>query len=233
MIRSIIIDDEHAAVENLELLIEEYCSDIEIVGSATSIQKAAEVINKLKPELVFLDISMPPGGTGFELLQMLPQRAFQVIFITAYAEHTMSALKEHAFDYLLKPIDYKELIKTIQDYKNQYLIQETATNDTVILHTENYIHVVKNIEIEFCVARGSYTEFVLDGGKRITISKTLKHVESILNKSLFQRVHRSFIVNISKISKISKSDGSFLIIGNEEIPLSKAHSSELFQKLST
>lgn len=235
-IKTVIVDDEKSAIETLELLLDTYCPDVEIVGKASDVHSAVAIINKVKPELVFLDISISPDGYSFEILNMIPSRSFQIIFITAHAEYTMAALKQHAFDYILKPIDYREIIRAINELKQvkTNMMKNDTQQDTGIipLHTENYTHLVKDTDIKFCVANGSYTDFILEGETKITISKPLKYVESILNSRIFQRVHRSYIVNIQRISRISKADGGYIILDDNQIPVSKKFSEQLFSKIS-
>lgn len=233
-IKAVIIDDEMAAIENLSLLLQQYCSGIEIIGTAMRIDTGIELISKCSPDLVFLDISMPPEGNTFDLLDLFPKRTFEVVFVTAYHDYTMPALKKHVFDYLLKPIDYRELVKTVEEFKErQYGKIETVNppvSGIIALPTDQGTHLVKDSDILYCAASGSYTDFFLENSTHITISKSLKHVESLLKSERFQRVHRSYIVNISKISKILKSDGGWLKVNDAAIPLSKKYVDELYAR---
>jgi two-component system LytT family response regulator len=229
-----IIDDEIASAENISILLESYCPEVEVLGMAHSISSGIKAIKQLQPNLVFLDISMPPEGTGFDLLEMFPNRNFHVIFVTAYEQYSLKAIKEHAFDYLLKPIDYKELVKTIDQFIHvHYSNSQKPTDSHVItLATEEGIHVVNSSEILFCKASGSYTEFHLKDKATILISKPLKFAESILKTSNFKRIHRSYLININAISKFTKEDGGFVYINDISIPVSKNYFESIYDLLN-
>ena len=116
-INALIIDDEIAAAENISILLDTFCPEINVVEITHSISKGFQSIKKNNPDLIFLDISMPPEGTGFDLLDMLPNRNFHVIFVTAHDQYALKAIKQRAFDYLLKPIDSDDLEETIAKIK--------------------------------------------------------------------------------------------------------------------
>jgi len=221
-----IIDDELAAAENIEILLANYCPEVEVVGIANSIANGIQLIKQKQPNLIFLDISMPPEGTGFDLLEMFPKRNFHVIFVTAHEQFSLQAIKQHAFDYLLKPTDYRELIKSIDQYKALVhdIVQPINTGKKSIqLRTDQGVHVIRCEHILFCKASGSYTEFHIQDRSPILISKPLKFAESLLNPTVFKRVHRSYLINISKITKFTKEDGGYVYINEESIPVSKKY----------
>jgi len=231
-----ILDDEFAAAENIKILLSNYCPEITILGIAHSISEGIKMVKNDKPDLVFLDISMPPEGTGFDFLEMFPNRDFHVIFVTAYEQYSLKALKEHAFDYILKPIDFKDLIKSIDQFKSIHFRNNNqevnSAPKTITLSTDQGVHVVRTEEILFCKASGSYTEFHISGRSPVIISKPLKYAESILTSNQFKRVHRSYLINSEKISKFTKEDGGFVYIGNEVIPVSKKYYDNLYDLIS-
>lgn len=230
-IKAVIIDDEIAAAENINILLDTYVSEIEVLGMEHSIPSGFKMIKSLKPDLVFLDISMPPEGTGFDLLDMFPNRDFHVIFVTAHEEFGLKAIKKRAFDYLLKPIDYKELIQTMNQFIDAHKpVIESKKNKqptTISLPTEDGTYIIKQVDLMFCKASGSYTEYHIKDRNPILISKPLKYAESILNMSNFKRVHRSFIINPKYIHKLSKEDGGTIEIGEIQIPVSKKYCENL------
>lgn len=152
-INVVIIDDEIAAAENISILLSNYCPEINVLGMAHSISKGYQLIKSTQPDLVFLDISMPPEGTGFDLLDMFPNRLFHVIFVTAHEEYSLKAIKQRAFDYLLKPIDYKELIQTIEQFISAHTTSITNSHsiaDQIItLPTEDGTHIIKQKRLCF------------------------------------------------------------------------------------
>jgi two-component system LytT family response regulator len=232
-INALIIDDEFAAAENINILLDSYCPEITVVGKANSITQGIKMIKQLKPNLIFLDISMPPEGTGFDLLDTFPVRDFHVIFVTAYDKYSLQAIKEHAFDYLLKPIDYKELIRSVNDFVIQFSLGKPIENkeSVITLATDEGIHVIHPQEILFCKASGSYTEFHIQNKPTIVISKSLKFAESILVTSNFKRVHRSYLINSKSITKLTKEDGGYVYINEVAIPVSKNYFENLYQIL--
>jgi two-component system LytT family response regulator len=223
-ITTVIIDDEVAAAENISILLENYCPEVSVLGMAHSISSGIKMVKNLSPDLVFLDISMPPEGTGFDFLEMFPNRNFHVVFVTAYEEYSLKAIKQHAFDYILKPIDYKELTKTISHYLQlhgpKYEAKKT-TQDYITLSTEEGTHVINPEQISFCKASGSYTEFHFKDRPTILISKPLKFAENLLTSNSFKRVHRSYLVNSKMVTKFTKEDGGFICINDVSIPVSK------------
>ncbi len=229
-IKTIIIDDEIAAAENIQILLENYCPEMEVMGMEHSISKSYKLIKDTNPDLIFLDISMPPEGTGFDLLEMFPHRKFHVIFVTAHQEYSLKAIKQRAFDYLLKPIDYKELIQTVGQFSQTFSTPPSSVSSQPIINlaTDDGTHIVKQKDIIYCRASGSYTEFFIQGRSNIIISKPLKFAESQLDMNQFKRVHRSFIINPQYITKITKEDGGSVFLDEVEISVSKNYCQNVF-----
>ncbi|MFT6323143.1 MAG: two-component system LytT family response regulator [Halieaceae bacterium] len=228
-INALIIDDEIAAAENISILLDTFCPEINVVEIAHSISKGFQSIKKNNPDLIFLDISMPPECTGFDLLDMLPNRNFHVIFVTAHDQYALKAIKQRAFDYLLKPIDYKELIQVINQFVMTHGVKKNtvASQKIISLSTDDGTHIIKQKDILYCKASGSYTEYHLQNRNPIIISKSLKHAETIVDMSLLKRVHRSYIINTEHIVKVSKEDGGSVFIGNTQIPVSRKYCSDI------
>lgn len=233
-INVVIIDDEIAAAENINLIIDNYCSNLNVLGMAHSISDGLKLVNEKQPDLVFLDVSMPPEGTGFDFLDLVPQRNFEVIFVTAHEEFSLQALKKHAFDYILKPIDYRELIQSVTQFTTRFdasstpLSNGSSDSKKVKLPSEEGYHLIEKADVVYCKASGSYTEFYLEDGSAILISKSLKYAESLLGGSPFIRIHRSYLVNSDKISKLIKQDGGYVEINGKQLPVSKNHHHEVF-----
>jgi len=224
MIRSIIVDDEDHAIESLEILIKRYCPEVEVVDSATNILDAIKKINRHKPELVFLDVSMP-SGSGFDLLDALGEIRFQFIFVTAFEQYAIDALRRSALDYLIKPIDFMELKNAISKINlsagstNQL---DALSNTRLCLPVADGVEFVNYDEIIHLEAVGNYVKIHTTSHKNpIIVSKTLKELEAKLSTRFFIRCHRSHIVSMHKIKKYNKTDGGYLILSNGNIvPLS-------------
>lgn len=226
MIKTIIIDDEKKAIDNLKILLTEFCKDIEIVGTASSIKDGLTIITSKKPDLVFLDVEMP-YGTGFDLISQLNVIDFQVIFVTAYNQYALQAIKVNALDYILKPIDIDELKKAVEkielnvkeDNRLDSLItslKDSSSPSKIALADDGGYTMVNIDNIIRCEASINYTVFHIENSKSITVSKTLKDFEEILPKEKFVRVHQSHLVNLDKILKYYKTDGGYVLMSDNQ-----------------
>lgn len=240
-LKVIIIDDEKMARTLLGGMLAEFCENVELLDACPDLPSGIKAIRKLKPDIVFLDIEMP-GYSGLEILDFFDESEidFAIIFTTAYSQYAIQAFKLSAIDYLLKPIDSSELIKSIERYqKNETNRNYQILRDNLSLHTSQKLSVhtatsVKFIELDqilFLKAEGAYTEIMLHNGKTITSSKGLKKYEEILKENRgFFRCHKSFIVNLNHISEHVKSDGGFLLVGEKEkVSLSTDKVNELYK----
>lgn len=234
---ALIIDDEQNNIDNLKLLLNQYCPNISIINHAKNAFEAEKIINLKKPEIIFLDIQMPEKN-GFQLLQSLPNHNFEIIFVTAFDQYGIKAIKFSAIDYLLKPIDIEELkaavqkaIVRIQEKKqNQHLdnlIQilqnkQEKEHHRIGLSTSKETRFVKTGEIIRCEASNNYTTFYLEEGEKIITSRPISEYEGLLNTYGFIRCHQSHLLNKKFIKSISKQDGGYLILfDNSTIPISR------------
>lgn len=236
MIKTIIVDDEFNAREFLEKLLLRYFPDkFLILAKCESIDEAVLAIGKFNPELVFLDVQMP-NKNGFELFKELKDVNFEVIFTTAHSEFALDAIKSSALDYLLKPINYIDLLDTVKKYDNKLykasqqeklmlLIEnlDTGGNELkrIAFPTESGLELVKVNSILYCEADSNYCNIILLDGKKITLSKTLKHVESMLPEPIFQRVHKSYLVNLNYVTRFNKTNELHIELTNgDTLPVS-------------
>jgi two-component system, LytTR family, response regulator len=243
MYKAVIIEDEHRLREALSILLEMVAGEqVTVVGYAEHVDDAVKLVNRLKPDLVFMDI-MLKDGTGFDVLQRLEYRGFHLIFTTAYEEYAIRAFKFSAIDYLLKPVDQEELrlaIDRIQDMQQKAVgdqqLHELQDNlqkspERLVLPTLEAMHVVKVDEIVRCETSGSYTTFMLADRRKIIVSKPLKNYEDILLPPLFFRVHQSHLINVQHIQSYSK-EGMIQMKDKTAVPISRAKK-EAFFKLMT
>lgn len=228
MIRSILIDDEENCIKTLSLLLEEFCVDVQILERCRSAEQALDAINRLKPELVFLDIEMPVMN-GFELLEQFTKIPFAIIFTTSYDQYALRAFRFSALDYLLKPIDSNELIIAVQKVRDHQpvAIQEQfqillghvsgrnpVLNKVAIPSTEGF-ELVAIDEIIYVEASDNYTHLVLKNKRKIVARRTLKEIEDQLEDVKFLlRVHNSFLVNLNEVTKYVRGDGGYLVMSN-------------------
>ena len=232
MIKTIIVDDEVNAREFLEKLLLRYFPDkFLILANCESVDDARAAIDKFNPELVFLDIQMP-NKNGFELIKELQTINFEIIFTTAHSEFAIDAVKCSALDYLLKPINYIDLLETVKKYeaksnkasqqdKLMLLLENIDTGSgefkKIAFPTESGYELVKTNSILYCEAESNYCKIVCLDGKSITLSKTLKHIEELLPKSIFQRIHRSYLVNLNYVNRFNKNNDLIVELTNGEI----------------
>lgn len=238
--KTLIIEDEHRLREALSIMLEMVSGDnIQIIGYAESVEEATKMIDRLKPDLVFMDI-MLKDGTGFDVLKQISFNAFHLIFTTAYEQHAISAFKYSAVDYLLKPVDPQELktaIDRIAILQERVLekqqIAELQTNlsktpDRLVLPTQEAMYVVKLEQILRCETSGSYTTFYLTDGRKIMISKPLKNYEDILVPPVFFRVHQSHLINVNAILSYSR-EGMIHMNDKSVVPISRAKKEQFFK----
>lgn len=235
MLRAVIIDDEKRSRETLKGLIEAFNYEVNIVGEAGGCDSGVELIKNKQPELVFLDIQMP-DGSGFKLLEKVGEINFEVIFITAYDQFAIKAIRLSALDYLLKPVVPEELeqaiekaekrlhskAKTEMDVLMQSVRSPEKSLEKIVLSTSEGMHIVDLKDIIRCQSEDCYTKFMLSNGKSIMVSKTLKHFDNTLQDSSFIRVHKTHLINIEYIKTYVRSDGGYLILRNgDKVPVSR------------
>ncbi|MDQ3111107.1 MAG: LytTR family DNA-binding domain-containing protein [Bacteroidota bacterium] len=237
MLRAVIIDDELAGVNALRLLIEKHLpGQVKIVASTTIAKEGIAIIENYKPEIVFLDISMPEMN-GFTLLNQLQHRNFSLIFTTAHQEYAIQAIKHNAFDYLLKPLDEAELKSCIgKIIENEKAENKTKTSysNTISLSVKDGIIFIKSSDIIRLEASGSYTVFYLENNAKQIASKSLKEYEGQLNPSLFYRCHNSHLVNLQKVVKFISNNGFMAQMADGSIAeISKKNKDAFLERLKS
>lgn len=226
----LIVDDEKGARESLKNILTKYFSEeVEVVGTANNIDDAEEMINTLKPELVFLDIEMPNGG-GFDLLVRFEEFPFNVIFVTAYDQYAIKAIKFSALDYLLKPVDLDELEQAIQKHniekskqrnekeKVKALIENIKTEShkrQVAIPDGNGLILIPLKNIVRCESDGNYTIIYRTEGRKVVASRTLGDFEDMFSGDNFFRVHRSHLINLEHLVKYVKGEGGYVLMSDE------------------
>lgn len=223
-ITSVIIDDEINNCQNLQNILTRYCPEVDILGMAYNATEGLELIIKEKPELVFLDIQMP-GGSGFSLLESLKHPCFDVIFVTAFDQYAIKAIRKSAIDYLLKPVnilDLKEAVsraiekKELKVNQNSHLTNyiknrgSAESQSKIALPTSERLLFVKIEEIIRCQGENNYTKFFLNNGHSVLVSKTIKEYEELLKEDGFIRVHQSHLINKKHVNSYEKREGGYL-----------------------
>jgi two-component system LytT family response regulator len=219
MLRAIIIDDEQSGIDILKLLVSRNSKLIRIVASSLNPEEGIALIEDFRPDVVFLDISMP-GMSGFELLTRLDYTDFKLVFTTAHRDFAIDAIKTKAFDYLLKPIDDADFTKCVNELVKECSknVPRVAEKQTLLeLLAKDGINYIRPQEIIRLEASRSYTVIYLEGGIRHVASKSLKEFESKLNTELFYRCHNSHIVNLQKVQKFVNHMGYFALMNDGSI----------------
>lgn len=245
MLRAVIIEDEIASQKALKNYLKQYCNDVEVLGIAGNISEGKEIIEKHKPDLVFLDVEMP-FGNGFDLLESLDEISFQTIFVTAFSQYAIRAIQHSASNYILKPIDIEELISAVAKVKKQdhqkvnstrilleniQLVQKQKTK--IVLPVLDGLEIIRAEEIIHCEAHDNFTRFVLRNGEKLLICRTLKYFQEILEPLGFLRIHKSHLINLEHVTKYLKGKGGFVSMSiGIEIPVSPNKKAELLSFLN-
>ncbi len=214
---AIVVDDEVNSRTILKNYLQKYCPTVEVLGEAANVQETLTLLEAGHPDLLFLDVEMPYGN-AFDLLEQLPDRAFETVFVTAYDHYAVDALNAQATYYLLKPIAIDNLIKAVQhvshikrrekELQDQVLIPKIsmAADGKITIPQQDGFEVLEINKILYCQADDNYTKIFLDQGQKL-VSKTLKYFEDTLKDKGFVRIHKSYLVNVNEITRYKKGKG--------------------------
>ena len=249
MIKAIIIDDEKDSIDTLKWKLDTYCPQVNVIASFNDPTKGLEYLQQHQIDLLFLDIEMPRLN-GFDILQELETIAFDVIFVTAYSDFGIQAIKFSALDYLLKPVQVAELQKAVAKYqdktaqsmisneqfsllfKNVHLQKEGKTG-LIPLSTKESIEFAEPDQIIFFESDSNYTHVHFKDGRKKLIAKTLKEFDLMLSDAGFFRPHHSYLVNLKQVKEYMKIDGGYLIMKNGiQVPVSKGRRESFLNRLS-
>lgn len=243
-LRALVVDDEEFARKNLTMLLEEYCPEVEVIGEASRKDQAKAIIESSNPDVVFLDIRMPSGAEGFELLEEIENKDFLVVFVTAFKDYAIRAFNASAIYYLLKPIDIEELqsaVKKVTETRQTFnespdnydtyfdslqelshnLLNNKQSNRIAISHTKG-LKLVDDDTITHLEASGNCTTIYFKDGTRYLDTRTLKIYENLLNPQKFSRIHKSHIINLELMKEYVNDDGHFAVLeGGIRVPIAR------------
>ena len=242
--KAIIIDDIEQARVTLKKDLQVYAPDVTVIAEANGVVEGAKLLRSMQPDVLFLDIQMQ-DGSGFDLLDILKEIPFRIIFITASDAHAIKAFRYAAIDYLLKPVDPDELVAALQKLRgpkinenekyrllNDSLKNTPRQQERLALHTQDKIHIVHVNDIIRCESNVNYTEFYFTGNKKLLVTKTLKEFEDMLSDQGFYRVHQSHLVNTKYIKEFVKTDGGYLLMTDgTSVPVSTRKRPEVIRML--
>jgi len=243
MIKCAIVEDEDNSRNLLVKLLSRYCPDIQVIGTASSVEEAVTLINSEQPDLVFLDVVII-GGTGFDVLAGIDHKKTGVIFTTGYDEYAIKAIKYSAIDYLSKPIDFEELIDAVNKFKETNLLAmderqealkansfQKKNFDSLIIPSLKGFKLYNVKDILWIRSEGSYSTFKINN-EQIVASKPIGHFEEILPPGRFFRIHNRIIVNIEYIKEYLKGKGgSVILVNGEELDVSERRKDGLLKML--
>lgn len=234
-IQSFLIDDEPKALENLIFLLDNYCPFIKVLGSASSVSTSIAFLSNNKIDVLFLDVELR-DGTGFDILNTLPSIDFEIIFISGFDHYAINAIKFSAIDYLLKPINTKELLVALDKVNTKIKNKQTKDisilmdmikepnrpSNRIIVPSSEGLEVVPVNQILYCEASNEYTYIHLQNQTKILSSFNIGEYESILFQYAFFRNHHSYLINKNFIQKYIKGDGgSIILTSGIQLPVSR------------
>jgi len=242
IIRAVLIDDDKTAILTLKTLLGANFPKVEVVGTAANVTEGVTLIDEVKPNLVFLDINMP-DGSGFDVIDRVMYRDFQVIFITAYDIYAVRAFEISALHYLVKPINQEVLETAIDRYKDTKVddidkrlavLRDSLKNknEKIIIPSTDGLNIVKLSDILRLEASDVYTVFYMTNGQRFVASKPLNNYEKILEDLPFSRVHSKHLINLMFVKRYVKGKGGSVIMeDNTEVEVSVRKKADFLDKL--
>jgi two-component system LytT family response regulator len=246
-INTLLVDDDADSRLIAITYIQKYFPEVQVVGEGTCVKEGLELIEELKPDLVLLDVQMP-DGSGFDLLQNVKEKNFEVIFITAYNAYAIQAFRYSAVDYLLKPLsltDFKESLAKVKErmqgkifgkhWNNlAYNLEHKNTYERrLAIATINGFVFVDVKDIIRCESNSNYTQFYFASGKKMTSSRNLGYYEELLPEDKFCRIHHSHLINIDFLDQYIKggSGGTVIMKDGTELDVSQRKKEEFLQKV--
>lgn len=247
-IKAIIVDDEQHCIEALQTMLQKKCPEVTVLGGVNSVKEAKDLIDDVKPDVVFLDVEMPHQN-GFELLKLFDRITFDVIFTTAYEQYALKAIKFNALDYLLKPFSVKELQDAVQkcisrrnglpaDANNapiEVFLQNMKTlhqtHKKIALPTINGLVFMPVQNIVRCESTGNYTRIFFTDKKNLMVSRPLKEFEELLSDVDFFRIHNSHLINMQQMQSYIQGEGGFALMSDgTQVEVSRRRKADFLKK---
>ncbi|MBO6517830.1 MAG: response regulator transcription factor [Bacteroidia bacterium] len=239
MINVLIVEDEILIQELLVSIIKDNHENAHVLGVAHSVKVALEMIEENQPDLVFLDVRLK-DGTGFDFLDQVSDRMFEVVFVTAYDEFAIRAVKNRAIDYILKPFEAEEIVNVLRRFeeitstrKPPAVVHQTNHDQKIVLKTLDKTYIIKIQDIIRCESHRGYTMFYLVNGSKVMVSKTLSHFVRKLERFSFFQVHKTHLINLSHLSVFEKGkQAQVRLSDNAVVPVAGRRREELARIIS-
>ncbi|MEQ8363403.1 MAG: LytTR family DNA-binding domain-containing protein [Cyclobacteriaceae bacterium] len=219
-----LIDDEDSVRQTIQTILLHYYPDLEILN-VSGVAEGLKLVTSFAPDLIFLDIELG-DGTGFDFLTRIEKIDCPVVFVTAHDHYAVKAFKFSALDYILKPVDPKEIVASMEKVRDRRIEQDQVKLNTllqnknqeqfdkIVLSDNANVHLIDINSIVLCKAVGNYTHFFLQDEREIVISKTLKHYDELLSENDFVRIHQSYLINLHHLDRVNKRDGGEVVMKN-------------------
>lgn len=252
MITAVLIDDDENLRIGMKALLERFAPNLNIIGEADSVVSGYEILDAIKPQVVFLDIQLN-DGTGFDILEKLKEKNGEVktniVFITAHEQYAIKAFRFSALDFLLKPVDPDDLQKVIEkihaeieknnsfshiDLLLENIRKKVDNFKRIALSNSDGIHLFEINDIIRCESEDNYTKFFIKNSKPVLISKTLKEYEELLSEHGFERIHQSHLINLNYLKSYIKKDGGYVVmLDDSHLPISQRKKERLQELLKS
>ena len=232
--KAVIVDDEPASGQALALLLRDFVNEVELAGSASNAQDALELIRRVKPDLIFLDVELD-GDSGFDLLEQLPDDGPEVVFTTGYEQYATRAFRTSATDFLMKPVEVDQLRDAVRKVAEKLRVAAAEQrygvlirnwhgqgNEQIALSSSEGFVFIKMSDLIYCKGDGAYTYFFLRNDEKITVSKNIGEFEPLLAPRGFFRVHKSYLINLSEMKRYVRGEGGYVVMSNgQSVDVSK------------
>lgn len=232
--KAVIVDDEAASGQALALMLREFVSEVEVAGSAANAQEALDLIRRVKPDLIFLDVELD-GDSGFDLLEQLPDDGPEVVFTTGYEQYATRAFRTSATDFLMKPVEVDQLRDAVRKVAEKLRVAAAEQrygvlirnwhgqeNEQIALSSSEGFVFIKLSDLIYCKGDGAYTYFFLRNDEKITVSKNIGEFEPLLAPRGFFRVHKSYLINLSEMKRYVRGEGGYVVMSNgQSVDVSK------------
>jgi two-component system, LytTR family, response regulator len=232
MIKAVVIIHDQESLQQTTATLASMCTNVEVVEKCDSIKTGIAAINARQPDIVILEIQLA-DGSGFDLLRHFGQPDFKLIILSAYMEYAVKAIKYNATDFLVKPFEAEELVMAVNKAAEQISYEEKlqfkhlegrmkslTKVDRITLKTSDQLYLVNIADIIYVEAYSNYSTFYLEKDKKLLVLKSLREFEEMLVDKGFFRIHKTYLVNVNKMSHFDKKDGGFVFMSNGvEIPV--------------
>ena len=236
--RAIIIDDEILNIELVENFCQRFAPDVQVVGSAETVDEGIEELILKKPDLLFLDVELY-DQTGFDILKVVTQPDLMVIMITAHEKYAIEAVGPRVMAYLLKPLSISKFVASVDVCRSLFTQRSLLLTDESSAESK-YLRIPKNDDIKtipiedilHLESQGTYTHIKTLNGEKEIVAKPLTYLEGKLPAHTFLRIHNSHIINVKSICKILREKPGFIVLNNgDKVPIAERKKKEVLEKL--